>query len=167
MLRIAERHELPRIAEIAAPIWHEHYTPIIGTVQIEYMLKNMYSTDALIKQNSEGQIFYFITENETEIGFIAISKKSEGQWFLHKFYIDIDYQNLSIGSKVIDEIVSLIKAGDTSKNIEIRLTVNRNNFKSINFYFKHGYTIESVADFDIGNGFFMNDFIMKKIIKND
>ncbi len=167
MLRIAERHELPRIAEIAAPIWHEHYTPIIGTVQIEYMLKNMYSTDALIKQNSEGQIFYFITENETEIGFIAISKKSEGQWFLHKFYIGVDYQNLSIGSKVIDEIVSLIKAGDTSKNIEIRLTVNRNNFKSINFYFKHGYTIESVADFDIGNGFFMNDFIMKKIIKND
>lgn len=167
MLRIAERHELPRIAEIAEPVWHEHYTPIIGKIQVEYMLQNMYSTDALIKQNSEGQIFYFIIENEMEVGFIAISNKSEGQWFLHKFYIGVDYQNLQIGSKVINELVSLIQAGDTSENIEIRLTVNRSNFKSINFYFKHGFTIEAVADFDIGAGFFMNDFIMKKIIKND
>ena len=167
MLRLAEKHELPGITAIAKPVWHEHYTPIIGKVQVEYMLQNMYSTDALFKQYSEGQTFYFIIENETEIGFISISKKSEGQWFLHKFYIGIEYQNLRIGSKVIDEMLSLIKAGDTSNNIEIRLTVNRNNFKSINFYFKHGFTIVEVADFDIGNGFFMNDFIMKKTIKND
>jgi ribosomal protein S18 acetylase RimI-like enzyme len=42
----------------------------------------------------------------------------------------------------------------------IRLTVNRQNFKSINFYFKLGFKIEKVADFDIGNGYFMNDFVM-------
>lgn len=167
MLRLAEKHELPRIAEIAEPVWHDHYTPIIGKDQVEYMLQNMYSTDALIKQNTEGQIFYFITENQQEIGFIAISKKSEGQWFLHKFYIGMNFQNLHIGGKVVDEMTALIKADDTSNKIELRLTVNRKNFKSINFYFKHGYTIETVADFDIGNGFFMNDFIMKKIIKND
>lgn len=167
MLRLAEKLELPRIAEIAEPVWHEHYTPIIGKDQVEYMLQNMYSADALIKQNSEGQIFYFITENKQEIGFIAISKKSEGQWFLHKFYIGMNFQNLHIGGKVIDEMSALMKADDTSNKIEIRLTVNRKNFKSINFYFKHGFTIETVADFDIGNGFFMNDFIMKKIIKNE
>jgi ribosomal protein S18 acetylase RimI-like enzyme len=167
MLRLAEKLELPRIAEIAEPVWHEHYTPIIGKDQVEYMLQNMYSADALIKQNSEGQIFYFITENKQEIGFIAISKKSEGQWFLHKFYIGMNFQNLHIGGKVIDEMSALMKADDTSNKIELRLTVNRKNFKSINFYFKHGFTIETVADFDIGNGFFMNDFIMKKIIKNE
>lgn len=167
MLRLAEKLELPRIAEIAEPVWHEHYTPIIGKDQVEYMLQNMYSADALIKQNSEGQIFYFITENKQEIGFIAISKKSEGQWFLHKFYIGMNFQNLHIGGKVIDEMSALMKADDTSNKIELRLTVNRKNFKSINFYFKHGFTIETVADFDIGNGYFMNDFIMKKIIKNE
>jgi hypothetical protein len=34
------------------------------------------------------------------------------------------------------------------------------NYKAINFYFKNGFTIEKVADFDIGDGYFMNDFVM-------
>ena len=42
----------------------------------------------------------------------------------------------------------------------IRLQVNRMNYKAINFYFKHGFVIEKVADFDIGDGYFMNDFVM-------
>ena len=44
--------------------------------------------------------------------------------------------------------------------LTVRLTVNRQNFKSVNFYFKNGFTIERVADFDIGNGYVMNDFVM-------
>jgi ribosomal protein S18 acetylase RimI-like enzyme len=42
----------------------------------------------------------------------------------------------------------------------IRLTVNRENYKAINFYFKLGFKIEKVADFDIGQGYVMNDFVM-------
>jgi len=42
----------------------------------------------------------------------------------------------------------------------IRLTVNRSNYKTINFYFKFGFIIEEVKDFDIGNNYYMNDFIM-------
>ena len=165
MLRLAEKEELPRIAEIAEPIWHEHYTPIIGNEQVEYMLQNMYSTDALIKQNQEGQDFYFIEKNEEEIGFIAISKKSEGQWFLHKFYIAGEHQNKHLGAEVINELSVLLQESDDSDSIDIRLTVNRKNYKSINFYFKHGFKIESVADFDIGSGYFMNDFILIKPLK--
>jgi ribosomal protein S18 acetylase RimI-like enzyme len=44
----------------------------------------------------------------------------------------------------------------------MRLQVNRQNYTAINFYFKLGFTIERVADFDIGHGFFMNDFVMLK-----
>jgi ribosomal protein S18 acetylase RimI-like enzyme len=44
----------------------------------------------------------------------------------------------------------------------ITLSVNRQNFKSINFYFKNGFKIKSVEDFDIGNDYEMNDFVMVK-----
>jgi RimJ/RimL family protein N-acetyltransferase len=125
----------------------------------------MYSTDALIKQNQEGQDFYIIEENKEEIGFIAISKKSEGQWFLHKFYIAVEHQNKHLGAEVMKELSAFIGESDDSDSIEIRLTVNRINYKSINFYFKHGFKIESVADFDIGSGYFMNDFVLIKSIK--
>jgi RimJ/RimL family protein N-acetyltransferase len=43
---------------------------------------------------------------------------------------------------------------------ELRLTVNRQNYKSINFYFKIGFTIEKCVDIPIGEGFEMNDFQM-------
>jgi ribosomal protein S18 acetylase RimI-like enzyme len=48
---------------------------------------------------------------------------------------------------------------------ELRLQVNRQNYKAINFYFRNGFIIESIADFDIGDGYFMNDFIMLKVCK--
>jgi hypothetical protein len=34
------------------------------------------------------------------------------------------------------------------------------NVASINFYFKNGFKIEKWADFEIGNGYEMNDYIM-------
>ena len=48
----------------------------------------------------------------------------------------------------------------------IRLTVNRKNHIAINYYFKNGFMIEEVKDFDIGDGYEMNDFVMlKKVIE--
>ena len=44
----------------------------------------------------------------------------------------------------------------------MRLFVNRENFKSINFYFKTGFIIEKIIDQPIGENFYMNDFIMIK-----
>jgi ribosomal protein S18 acetylase RimI-like enzyme len=44
----------------------------------------------------------------------------------------------------------------------ITLTVNRQNYKAINFYFKNGFTIDHIANFDIGKGYVMEDFVMKK-----
>ena len=46
------------------------------------------------------------------------------------------------------------------KQITIRLTVNRQNYKAVNFYFRLGFTIEKIIDIDIDNGFLMNDFVM-------
>jgi hypothetical protein len=34
------------------------------------------------------------------------------------------------------------------------------NYKSVNFYFRLGFIIEKTTDIDIGDGYFMNDFIM-------
>lgn len=164
MLQKATPQDIALIARIAEPVWHEHYTPIIGQEQVEYMLKNMYSTNALLKQNSEGQNFYFILDKGEKVGFISISKKEAGQWFIHKFYLSMNQQNRQLGSLVMAEIVRHILQEDDNKIIDIRLTVNRKNFKSINFYFKNEFKIESVEDFDIGNGFYMNDFVMVRSI---
>ena len=43
----------------------------------------------------------------------------------------------------------------------LQLQVNRNN-KAKSFYEKIGFKVIEEADFDIGNGFFMNDYVMGK-----
>jgi len=58
------------------------------------------------------------------------------------------------GTRAFKQLLSIIQPD------KITLTVNRQNFKSINFYFKNRFVIERVADFDIGNGYVMNDFVM-------
>ncbi len=143
------------IQQLARTIWYQHYPGIITNEQIEYLLTKMYSVDALTKQVSEGQRFYFIQQQETPIGFIAISEQEPGNYFIHKFYISGSVQNRGIGSAVLDLLIKKFSGMAT-----MRLTVNRQNFKSINFYFKKGFKIERVADFDIGNGYVMNDFVM-------
>jgi GNAT superfamily N-acetyltransferase len=144
------------IYDLALEIWNTHYIPIIGQQQVDYMLRTLYSEKSLMKQMKDGQEFTLIFSDDVPIGYFSLSRKGEIS-FLHKFYIDSRQQSKGIGTEVMKEILMRSKGA-----IAIELTVNRKNFKTINFYFKNGFYIKSVEDFDIGEGFFMNDFIMRK-----
>lgn len=160
-LQKASIEDISVIYKLAEQIWKLHYPPIIGMPQVEYMLANMYNSETLKKQMLEEQHQFYLVKNKTEnIGFITVSKKAE-EVFLHKFYILQQEQNKGLGSIVFELIQQEINPFSI-----IRLTVNRQNFTAINFYFKNGFVIEKVADFDIGNGYQMNDFIMKWEKKN-
>ena len=155
LLKAVSETEIEKIADLAKIIWQKYYPPIIGQEQVDYMLKNMYNTKSLLNQiNEKGQQFYFIIfENET-IGFISVTNEKDGCWMLNKFYVLDKEAGKGIGTEILEELKKIIQPK------KIRLTVNRNNFKSINFYFKNGFRIDSVAQFDIGEGYIMDDFIM-------
>ena len=147
------------IAELADNIWRKHYLTIITIEQIEFMLSTMYSAESLLKQMADGHEFTLVYEGDLAIGYISISTKDNKNYFLHKFYMATVDQGKGIGSKLLTYVVGQIPGAET-----IELTVNRKNYTAINFYFKNGFVIKEVADFDIGNRYFMNDFIMVKKI---
>ena len=151
----ATQNDFNQIEELAKDIWPKHYAPIIGLGQVNYMLNKLYSSSALKKQTEEGQVFYLVMNDASRAGFVSISNKGQGDYFLHKFYILQDKQNTGVGTLVFHKLFAEMNTPST-----IRLTVNRQNFKAINFYFTLGFKIEKVEDFDIGNGYFMNDFVM-------
>jgi RimJ/RimL family protein N-acetyltransferase len=159
-LKLATQNNLNTISQLANEIWNEHYIPIIGKEQVDYMLTKMYNLESLKTQMFTQHHRFYLVENETEpIGFITISSENNEDFFLHKFYIKQSLSNKGIGSEILEKIIKLAFPKT------LTLTVNRQNFKSINFYFKNGFKIDHVADFDIGNGFVMNDFVMKKHIR--
>jgi hypothetical protein len=82
-LRKAKASDFTLIYELAASIWNVHYVPIIGQEQVDYMLHNMYSKEALLEQlEVKKHVFYIIEADEKAIGFISISDGSEA--FLNK-----------------------------------------------------------------------------------
>lgn len=156
-LRKAGIEDLPLIGSLARNIWEATYLDNIGQDQLEYMLKLFYAPEVLSKYLTDESGFYVIKSNERTIGYLHIETRDK-DYFIHKFYIDSSIQNRGSGSQVVKFIdENLIKNGRP-----IRLQVNRINYKAINFYFKNGFKIESTGDFDIGNGYFMNDFVMIK-----
>ena len=153
----AKEPELNIIADLAKVIWNDHYVPIIGQTQVDYMLANIYNLDSLIEQlNVKKHEFYLIEKENKNIGFLSVSSLNKEDYFLHKFYINTSDSNGGVGTHVLNLMIQLLNPKS------LTLTVNRQNFKSINFYFKNGFKIESIEDFDIGNGFQMNDFVMKR-----
>ncbi len=156
-LKLATQADIQTIYSLAKEIWYDHYPSIITMDQIDYMLANFYSQEALNKQMEEGQKFYLIfTESIEPMGYLAVTEKQPGHWFMNKFYIKTIHQSKGIGA----EVLKIWEEMETPQ--ETTLQVNRKNFKSINFYFKYGFRIKEVADFDIGNGYSMDDYIMAK-----
>ena len=120
------------------------------------MLDRMYSAKTLGSQISEGIQHYFMIQDDARpVGFIAFEKTGESGGFINKFYVLQSTQRKGTGKVAFQLLIARFPEAD-----EIKLQVNRMNIQAINFYFKVGFSIESATDFDIGSGYFMNDFIM-------
>jgi N-acetylglutamate synthase-like GNAT family acetyltransferase len=153
-LRKATEADIPQIRSLAEKIWWEHYPDIISDDQIAYMLELMYADAALRRQmTEEGQEFWLPEENGQAMGFLAMTPKGEGEYFMNKFYLDSRERGL--GTIVFELMLAQYPDLKT-----LRLRVNRRNFKSVNFYFKVGFRIEFCIDTPFGEGYVMDDFQM-------
>ena len=154
-LKEADITDIDRITELAKLVWNQHYPAIIGQDQVDYMLAMMYSKTSLEEQmKGKGHRFFFVLMDGKEVGFISMNRVSGDDWFLNKFYIDQNVGAKGIGTMAFGSITEILHP------TKITLTVNRGNFKTINFYFKLGFTIDHCAQFDIGKGYVMDDFVM-------
>lgn len=157
-LKKAATADLALITTMARPIWQQHYVPIIGQEQVDYMLQLMYSPEKLEQQLQDGHVFYLIETDGVMQGYVSVSSKTPGDYFIHKFYLESTGRGKGTGSQVFELLLAELGTVKT-----IRLTVNRKNFKAVNFYFKTGFRIEEVKDFDIGSGYLMEDFVMLRV----
>ncbi len=157
--RIASKADLSIIQDIAAAAYHDTYIPIIGLGQVDFMLRKFYSLDALSDQVDEGHVFIIARENEEDIGFASYSRMEAAPtvFKLQKLYLLPDRKGSGLGRYLVQEVISLARAGGAEKLI---LNVNRHN-KSRGFYEKLGFVITEKVDIPIGEHFFMNDYVME------
>ena len=153
--------QIDKVVELAQEIWTEHFTPIIGLNQVNYMLAKFQSVKAITKQISDESFEYFLIENENiPVGYTAIQAKSNGL-YLSKLYVKLSARGKGLGKFTIKFIENLAKEKKLPK---ITLNVNRNNTNSIKAYEKMGFVKSDTVNIDIGEGYAMCDYVMEKTI---
>lgn len=146
------------VETLAKEIWTEHYTPIIGKDQVEYMLEKFQSREAIAEQIRSGYQYFIIREDDKSIGYLSIISRVS-DLFLSKIYIKSDERGKGFARKAIQFVENLAKGKGLKK---ITLTVNKNNINSIKAYEKIGFkNLGSIVQ-DIGGGFIMDDYEMSK-----
>lgn len=136
-IRKAETNEdLQEIAALADVIWHEHFTPIIGKEQVEYMLSRFQSYPALQDQVLTGYEYYRLLGNRKLCGYMAIRQDQDGRMFLSKLYIAKQYRGRHLAAFLFDFLKNLCRQRNCSA---IWLTCNKHNDHSLNVYRHFGF----------------------------
>jgi ribosomal protein S18 acetylase RimI-like enzyme len=145
------------VESLANEIWTEHYTPIIGRDQVDYMLARFQSRQAVEEQIAAGVLYFLLEEGHAFIGYIAVHPRSE-DLFLSKIYVRSSHRSKGFGKKAVQFTETLARKKGLRK---IVLTVNKNNTVAIRAYEKMGFVNTGSLVQDIGGGFVMDDYAME------
>lgn len=162
-IRALKQDELSIVHEIAHATWPDTFKDILSQEQIQYMLNWMYDLKQLENQFNQGHQFYVAELEEMPVGFIGIEPNhpEKGLTKIHKIYILPNQQGTGIGKILIEYVKEL---SIQSEMEGLLLNVNRFN-KAVDFYKAIGFNILFEENIDIGNGYLMEDYVMKLDLK--
>ena len=129
------------IHKMAKEVFPATYKEILSPEQLDYMMDWMYAPSNVRKQMEEEGHVYSIAYKENEpCGYLP------------------RFQGTHCGSFLFKEAIKCIKEIHPEPCL-MELNVNRNN-KALQFYEHMGMRKLREGDFPIGNGYYMNDYIM-------
>ncbi len=157
IIRVATSEQIRLTADLAAEIWKEHYTPIIGAGQVDYMINSFQSAEAVTRQIDAGELVYFLLYSDRQpAGYFAVQIRPE-EVFLSKLYVRASMRRHGIARRAL-KFVKGIAADNCLKRIT--LTVNKNNDLALKSYEKIGFVRQKAVVTDIGGGYVMDDYIL-------
>ena len=156
--------DIPVISSMAGIVFRHTYSNILTTGQVEYMMEWMYSTESLKKQLKDGHCFFLACNNNTPVGYMSIQNEGVNDegitvFHLHKLYVMTEMKGCGVGKLLFKKACEYAKENKKTTKARIELNVNRFN-KAKEFYLRMGMKVAREGDFAIGNGYYMNDYIM-------
>lgn len=147
------------IQEMAQIVFPNTYASILSPEQLAYMMEWMYSIPSIHKQIvEEGHVYFIACYNDEPCGYLSVQQEGENLFHLQKIYVLPSFQGKHVGSFLFREAIKHVKEVHPEP-CQMELNVNRNN-PALAFYERMGMRKVREGDFHIGNGYYMNDFIM-------
>ncbi len=144
------------LAQLAETIWRAHYTKIIGSAQVDYMLAGRYTPEKLsLYLNTDDRWLMLLRTDKQAVGYCSYAltenpgemkppERKSREMKLEQLYLLPEYYGQGLG--------------------RLMLQVNKHNDIAVAFYRKAGFTVREEAVFDIGGGFVMDDYVMEKLL---
>lgn len=157
--RVTQAEDIDQVATLAHEIWNEHFPCIIGQTQVDYMVRNLQSAQAITAQIDSGYEYYVLNLDDSPVGYLAmISDSPKGKILISKLYIKRETRGTGLGQYLLN----FVKDQSIQRSFTtIHLTVNRRNRSSVDWYRHHGFQITGEIDKNIGSGFIMDDYTME------
>ncbi len=159
-ISLMEASEAKDIATLAIPIWQEHYTPIIGSDQVSYMLEKFQSEAAIKQQLAEGYQYFQVFYMDVLTGYFSVQVRQPNRFFISKFYLSEQARGKKIGTAMLAFIEQQAMKNNCT---QLDLTVNKFN-PAYEIYLKLGFENVGSVEMDIGNGYIMDDYLMRKTL---
>lgn len=155
------------LARLAEAIWRTHYTRIIGSAQIDYMLAERYTPEKLRLYLNADDRWLMLLRIDSPTGSRAVGycsyalTENPGEMKLEQLYLLPELHGQGLGKLMLRHVEEQARARGRSTLV---LQTNKRNDIAIAFYRKAGFTVREEAVFDIGNGFVMDDYVMEKVL---
>ena len=155
--------DVDRLRALAAEIWRRHYADIITTAQIEYMLEQRYNPQVLGEELRRSDLWWAqLLVNDRMTGFACcFLTGNAGEMKLDKLYVHYDHQRKGYGGMLLERVLAIARGSGCAT---LMLAVNKHNRNAIAAYNKYGFRIAESVVKDIGGGFVMDDYIMRKVL---
>lgn len=153
--------EVESLCALAREIWLQHYPGIVTVRQIEYMLAQRYSPDAIRAQLRDGTASWDKLEVAGELcGFASCERGEDSRKMkLDKLYVHQVYRGRGLGAALVDHAAA---AARREGRDTLYLQVNKYNHGSVEAYRRMGFAIIRSVKVDIGEGFVMDDYVMSR-----
>ena len=151
------------LARLAEAIWRAHYTKIISSAQIDYMLAGRYTPEKLRPYlNGEDRWLMLMRIDSRAVGYCSYAlTENPGEMKLEQLYLLPELRGQGLGKLMLSHVEEQARARGRST---LLLQTNKRNDIAIAFYRKAGFTVREEVVFDIGGGFVMDDYVMEKVL---
>ncbi len=160
-LKSVSKEDVPEIVQMAEKIWWHNFPGILSDEQIRYMLAKMYSPEVMEAEIEGEKVDYrLILCREDKVGFCSFGPTEHPEEMkIHKLYVLPRFQRHGYGSGALHCIEEECRKSGCRT---MTLAVNKHNSSAIHAYRRKGFVIEESVTVDIGGGFIMDDYIMRK-----
>lgn len=162
-IRKATKDDSDLIYSLASRVFAHTYREILSPEQLDYMLDWMYAPANTRRAMDRGHVYFILSNEDGDCGYASVERQDTDLFHLQKIYVLPGFQGTGAGKFLFGEVLKHVRQIHPSPFV-LELNVNRNN-KAVRFYLKMGMGIARQGDFPIGNGYFMNDYVMRMEIK--